>query len=156
MMAKREKPYGRGKRDDAQLEILLDLVAVGVHEIEIHGRDRAGLEAHAEPSLELVAEADEVLPADRYGPEVLDVERQKTEAVNEDIVRHPRILGSRAESAHVETEGLLSRRRRRRGKTQNACRCNSRKPAPQDHPNPLTHCVLLCPSCHSRTGAKIC
>src|SRR6185503_6080406 len=74
MMTERQEANGRGERHDAQLEILFDFTAVLVHEIEIDRRHGARLEADAEAALELVAEADQVLAAERERIEVLDVE----------------------------------------------------------------------------------
>jgi hypothetical protein len=115
VVTERQKANGRRERNDAQLEVLFDFTAVLIHEIEIDRRHGARLEADAEAALELVAQAHQVLAADGHGIEVVDVEREKTQVVDEHIVGDARVGRARAEPTQMEAERLLSRRRRRPG-----------------------------------------
>ena len=104
MVAERQQTDRGRHGDHAQFQLLLDLRAVRVDEIEIHGRNGSRLKADAKTGLEDVAKAGEVLAADRDRVEVLDVEREKVQVVDEDVVGRSRILGARREAADREVE----------------------------------------------------
>ena len=78
VMPERQEPHRRGERHDAQLQVLLDFGAVGVHEVDVRPTGRLAVVADAEAGVELVAEPDQLFAADRRAAEIAKVKSRKS------------------------------------------------------------------------------
>ena len=74
-------------RDDAQFQILFDLPQVVVHDVSINTRHCSLIEAHVEPGFNVIGHAEEVLGADVDASEILDLEQQRVQVLEKDVVR---------------------------------------------------------------------
>src|SRR5690606_15807383 len=110
-------------RDDAQLQVLFDLRAVRALDQLVHRWDGALLETDAESDLRVLAETEQILPADGRAVEVAHLEQQRlAEEVDADaavriqhVAGRTAVLTAQREVAERDAETVILGRRRRRG-----------------------------------------
>jgi hypothetical protein len=108
-LPERQDADSEAHRHEAQSQVLIDLGAVVIHEILVHGGDGAAVEADAGAGLEILPEWNQPLAGHRPAGEVAHVEHQEVAVLDERVAFDARIEATRDEAAEREVQGLLRR-----------------------------------------------